>query len=590
MPYGWGFRDKSGNANHATLIPDEPPSRAVKARRRGESRTRLLPAVIVGLLVLVGLSTITNIVFDRVEHGGKQAYEADAAAAAVFQSSLINAETGVRGYVLSGRPDFLEPYQIGIRALDNLPSTLWPMIDAFVAAQPTAPGRTTSIGDTLAALRSRWETAIQQVADNQRERAAATLVTLDAKTAMDRLRTATIGFLDARFAEVRRWDARADQVRTIIHAIDLSGATFAALAMIYAFGRITRAIKAGFEAREQTERLFAMTDMLQSAAGLDDTNEVLLATVAKLLPGFSGALYVLNNSRDRLDLSLRWGAVEDASVDHLAPTSCWALKRGKPHLNAMDAGSLRCRHVSAAQNTLEIPMAARGELYGLLEIGTEGPDASVRLTAIQPVASAIADAMSLALSSLALRERLRNQALRDSLTGLYNRRFLEEMLDRMCQDAERRKISIAAIMIDLDHFKLLNDQHGHAAGDAVLRDVSAAILSCLRGTDVACRYGGEELAILLPGCTAALASGKAELIRSRIAEVTAAAGHPVTASLGVAAIPESATGAIDLLPNADAALYSAKHEGRDRVVVAPTRGSSQRPEVVNAKLLEPVSA
>src|ERR1700677_3026601 len=297
MQHGGSNHEKSAAATHATLT--QPPSRSARARKRGESPTRLLPAIIVGLLVLVGLSTITNIVFDRVEHGGKQAYEADAAAAASFQSSLINAETGVRGYVLSGHPDFLEPYQMGIRALDNLPSTLWPMIDAFAATQPTAQGNAASVTDTLAGLRNRWETAIHQVADNQRDRAAATLVTLDAKTAMDRLRAATIGFLDARSAEVRRWDARADQVRTVIHAIDLGGATFAALAMIYAFGRITRAITAGFVAREQTERLFAMTDMLQSAAGLDDTNEVLLATVAKLLPGFSGALYVFNNSRDR---------------------------------------------------------------------------------------------------------------------------------------------------------------------------------------------------------------------------------------------------------------------------------------------------
>jgi diguanylate cyclase (GGDEF)-like protein len=96
------------------------------------------------------------------------------------------------------------------------------------------------------------------------------------------------------------------------------------------------------------------------------------------------------------------------------------------------------------------------------------------------------------------------------LTGLYNRRFLEEILERMCRDAERRKASISAIMIDLDHFKKLNDQHGHAAGDAVLRDVAAVILSCLRSTDVACRYGGEEMAVLLPDCPMANAVGKAE--------------------------------------------------------------------------------
>jgi diguanylate cyclase (GGDEF)-like protein len=188
--------------------------------------------------------------------------------------------------------------------------------------------------------------------------------------------------------------------------------------------------------------------------------------------------------------------------------------------------------------------------------------------------------MSLALSSIALRERFRNQALRDSLTGLYNRRFLEEMLERMCLDAERRKTSISAIMIDLDHFKKLNDQHGHAAGDAVLRDVAAAILSCLRSVDVACRYGGEEMAVPLSDCSMAAAMGKAEQIRSRIAELTSAGGTAVTASFGVASIPETSREAGDLLSAADAALYQAKQEGRNRVVAATIRPSAQcRPPI-----------
>lgn len=221
-------------------------------------------------------------------------------------------------------------------------------------------------------------------------------------------------------------------------------------------------------------------------------------------------------------------------------------------------------------------MAARGQLYGLLEIIAEGADAAARLEQIQPVATAMGDAMSLALSSIALRERLRNQALRDALTGLYNRRFLEEMLERVCLDAERHKVPVSAIMVDLDHLKQINDKHGHGAGDAVLRDVAAAILSCLRGTDVACRYGGEELAILLPDCSLAKATGKAEQIRSQIAGLIGPAGVSVTASLGLASIPETSNGPSDLLPAADAALYAAKQQGRDRVVAAPTRPSAQK--------------
>jgi diguanylate cyclase (GGDEF)-like protein len=341
--------------------------------------------------------------------------------------------------------------------------------------------------------------------------------------------------------------------------------------MIYAFRSILKALDSGLEAKQQVDQLFFMTDMLQSAAGQDDTNEVLRSTTTTLMPGFGGALYVFNNSRDRLDLSTNWGDFAVGDADHISPTSCWALKRGKPHLNETEEWALRCNHVAPRQTTLEIPMAARGQLYGLLVIAAAGGDATARLDEIRPVATAMGDAMSLALSNIDLRERLRNLALRDGLTNLYNRRFLEEMLERLCTDAERRKTSVSAIMLDLDHFKMVNDQHGHAAGDAVLREAATAIVSCLRSVDVACRYGGEEFAIILPDCSVANAAAKAEQIRSRINERTTASGLAVTVSLGVASIPETCGGQVDLIPEADAALYAAKQQGRDRVVVAPLR-------------------
>jgi diguanylate cyclase (GGDEF)-like protein len=370
--------------------------------------------------------------------------------------------------------------------------------------------------------------------------------------------------------------------------IALAGTLVAVSAMIYAFRRSAQeargrelAIAEGVAARQQVEQLFLMADMLQSAADQDDTNAVLRTTALRLLPGFAGAFYVFNNSRDRLTLSTSWGQVEaEGLANYIAPDSCWALKRGKPYMNGASEHALRCAHVREGAALLEIPMAARGQLHGMLQFSAEGADAEARLAVIQPVASAIGDAMSLALASMALRERLRNQALRDALTGLYNRHFLEEALDRMCLDAERRKTSIAAIMIDIDHFKRLNDQHGHAAGDAALQEIASTILSCVHRTDMACRYGGEELAILLPDCSLAAAAEKAEEIRGRIADLRTHEGLSVTASLGVAAIPETTIRAGDLLSSADAALYQAKQEGRNRVVLATARSTRQRLNLV----------
>ena len=308
----------------------------------------------------------------------------------------------------------------------------------------------------------------------------------------DRLKSNIGSYMDQLAAVTAQNDELGNTENRLLADFNIGCAVFAVITMIYAFRSILISLDSGLLAKKQVEQLFLMTDMLQSAAGQDDTNEVLRSNSATLMPGFGGALYVFNNSRDRLDLSTNWGELDAGIADHFSPTSCWALKRGKPHFNQAEEWALRCNHVAPGQTTLEIPMAARGQLYGLLVIAAAGGDATARLEGIRPVATAMGDAMSLALSSIDLRERLRNLALRDGLTNLYNRRFLEEMLERLCADAERRKASVSAIMLDLDHFKLINDQHGHAAGDAVLREVAASILSCLRTVDVACRYGGKS--------------------------------------------------------------------------------------------------
>ena len=554
-------------------------------RRPGDGWNWLLPAIIVGLIALVGMASIVDIQFDRIDTSHAEAFRSDITDANALRASLIYSESGVRGYVLTGRPEYLESFGGGKRAINAIKRRILPKLDN--AADPANPAETRRTASAaLTALYTTWETAIGLVADNRRDLATQALLSPDAAAAMDQLRSVIADFLEERANDAARWDRWAEQVRVVIHVIDLGGVFIAITAMIYGFRRITRAIAAGFDTRAQIERLFKLTDMLQSAADRDDTNEVLRAATAELLPGTSGALYVFNNSRDRLDLSMEWGSAAETCADHFAPNSCWALKRGKPHINRVSAAALRCPHTAAGQTTLEIPMAARGEVYGLLEIMSKGADSAKRLETLQPIASAIADAMSLALSSLTLRERLRNQALRDPLTGLFNRRFLEEMLDRMCTEAERRQAPLAAIMVDLDHFKKLNDQYGHAVGDAVLRDVAAAVLSCLRSTDIACRYGGEELAILLPDCSVAQAAERAEQVRDCISKLREIPGVSVTASLGVAAIPESATRRVDLLPNADAALYQAKQHGRNRVVLAPARDLTPRLSVIEGEQVD----
>ena len=317
--------------------------------------------------------------------------------------------------------------------------------------------------------------------------------------------------------------------------------------------------------------LFRMGELLQSSLSPEDIRRVVTHTAQELLPELGCAFYVFNNSRDRLDLLAAWGA-RGAPVpqvlEHFGPHDCWALKRGRPHGCGM-GGGLRCDHGAGSEAcALCVPMQARGEVYGVLQFLPEaGTDSLPR----GELAQALADGVSLALANMALREKLRNQALRDELTGLQNRRFLEEMLPRLVAHAERRGASIAVLMLDLDHFKQVNDRYGHATGDAVLREVGALLLARLRRMDMACRYGGEELLVLMPDCSAQEALMRAHELCAQVRALRDRAGGtlpPVTVSIGVAAWPEHGEQVGKVIEAADTALYAAKRAGRDRAMPA----------------------
>jgi diguanylate cyclase (GGDEF)-like protein len=339
--------------------------------------------------------------------------------------------------------------------------------------------------------------------------------------------------------------------------------------------------------RHRTEELFAMTDILQSAEDHGDAGEVLKATSLRLLPHEAGALYVFNNSRDRLDLAVSWAPHgEFDPPEALVPDNCWALKRGKMHINDPSSGTLCCSHHLGSKATLEVPMVARGTVYGLLMVASNAENRATNVKEVARVARALADTMSLALSNIALREKLRTQSLRDPLTGLYNRRYMEDALDRYLSMAERSGDATSVIMIDLDHFKKLNDEHGHAKGDAVLRDAAVQLVGALRPADVVSRYGGEELLVILPACPLEDALLKAEILRSRIESLSEMHGCAVSASFGVACVPQT-SGKADLIPMADAALYEAKRAGRNCVRSAEGRaprggggGESSGPRLV----------
>lgn len=337
------------------------------------------------------------------------------------------------------------------------------------------------------------------------------------------------------------------------------------------------AIQYGVQNRSKhdIDELLGMTEALQSAESYEDTATVLKSTSLELLPDLGGALYVFNNSRDRLDLAGSWNLpIDYTPADHFAPSNCWALKRGKIQINRAQSTKLRCTHHLSRGASLEVPMIARGAVYGLIIIMAEDdPEVLVKFAKATRNVLAMADAMSLALSNIALREKLRTQSLRDPLTGLFNRRYMEDALERYVSLAERTGGSTSVLMMDLDNFKSLNDEHGHAKGDAVLRDVAAQVVGGLRPSDVVCRYGGEEIIAILPDCSLEHAALKAEALRLRIECLSEIHGTSISASIGVSSIPETSTTVADLVALADKALYAAKRSGKNRVVNAQPRAS-----------------
>ena len=253
------------------------------------------------------------------------------------------------------------------------------------------------------------------------------------------------------------------------------------------------------------------------------------------------------------------------------PLDCWALRTGHMHVVLAGDHSAECGHVTSPDHSyICLPLLAHGEAIGILHfqmIDTGEVPQPVLFTV-----NMFAEQVGLSVANIRLREALRNQSIRDPLTGLYNRRYLEEMLGRETRRAVRAEQGLGVLMLDLDHFKKFNDTYGHEAGDTVLRETASFLLKSVRAEDIVCRFGGEEFLVILPVADLKVTQARAERIRSKLRELTVLhQGRSlgmVTVSVGVAGLPRHGTTPKELIEAADAALYRAKIEGRDRVVVA----------------------
>lgn len=317
------------------------------------------------------------------------------------------------------------------------------------------------------------------------------------------------------------------------------------------------------------------TYFLQACRSLSEASNMVLFFMDKNFSDISGALCLMKPSRNALSVQTIWGAASPPGAE-FEPDDCWALRKGQPH--RVSGGGVRCKHLAqSTDDSYCVPMLAQGDIVGLLIVTgrLSEEEGQYRLLEL------MAEALGLALSNIALREKLLNQAISDPLTGLFNRRYMEETLLRELSRAQRGQSKLGVILIDVDHFKKFNDIHGHQAGDEVLKVLGKFLKTSIRGSDIACRYGGEEFALVLPEATLESATERAKLLSEKIRflslEFNDVPLGNITLSLGISLYPEHGESPQSLLLAADMALYRAKSEGRDRVCVANAAGPVPTP-------------
>ncbi|MCC8686618.1 diguanylate cyclase [Xanthomonas campestris pv. raphani] len=503
-----------------------------------------------------------------------------------IQARVLDAESAERGYLLTGNDAYLLDYQTSVERLPILIVNL----RRKIADNPSQVAHLDQLHHLVDTRLKQIQHVLDVYADSGLEPARTSIrQTAFRTTSAIREQALTMVQREQELLALRAESSRQSALLLLILA--LAGIPFGLAVVGTVYGLLMRELRHRAQAERHAARanqelgesigalqrsaadlnlLSRYTGLLQSCVSAEEALDVTSRTLAHLLPGIAGSVYLLRASQDRAEVISHWGTPLVHSASHLLPEECWALRRGQPHLIEDLARDAPCAHIdlpdaSVAITTACLPMSAQGTQLGFLFLSAPGPAPMPRLE----IAEAAAEQLSLALSNLRLRESLRRQSIRDALTGLYNRRYLEEALSHELARCARRDLPLSVLMLDVDHFKQFNDGQGHAGGDLLLAAVGELLLTRLRAEDVACRYGGEEFTVILPETDGEEAMRVAEQIRGHIAALAVSDGQRalprVTASIGVASFPADGELGSALIQKADAALYVAKRQGRNRV-------------------------
>jgi diguanylate cyclase (GGDEF)-like protein len=517
---------------------------------------RRMAALIMMTLLLIGGTVFGAATIAR--HSDEHAAQQQSASEHML-TAMINQETGARGYFETRDSVFLQPYAQGTSSFGQA-----------LAESRSLDGTDPVLHQALidqSQLSTRWRAATQAEIDRlQRTGTPPTdSQALASKATMDEFRAANTSY-NAQLTEQR--DAALSSQSWF--AVGLAAAL--AIALLLAGTTLVR--RAARRAGRHLGRQRELRELLQVSESERESRLLLIRHIERTVPGCAAAVFNRNNSDDRLEPVINDdpdnSPLRGIALEQLKPRSCMAVRLSHSYERRPGEATLTPCEVcgKVAGDVACEPLLVGGQVIGsVLVVGRKAIAESDRIRVRDSVVQAapiLANQRNLALAEM--------RAASDTLTGLPNRRAADETLRRMTAHAGRAVSPLGAILLDLDHFKQVNDLHGHELGDRALGAVGHILTSTLRTSDFAARYGGEEFLVLLPDTDRAAAQAVAEKLRLAIEGADIAGIGPLTASFGVASIPQDASEAEQMIRKADRALYAAKGAGRNRVEAAVASG------------------
>jgi len=495
-------------------------------------------------------------------------------------SSMKDVQSAQRGYIITGQLDYLNPYDVSrpkaiayIKSLENLIKDNKRQIELLATLKEDVEARIQVASDIITTYQS-----------NGQEAAFDMVKSGHGKRSMDEIRSIVAEMVNTEqdlLTERQRSVKEAEELTLLVGGLGLGTNV---LILLFVFGLISRethkrskmeaslslALSDMRKLSDDDKSLSEMSDYLQTSNTLAEAYSIIAKSMPQMLPETQGEVCMYNHSRNFVETIAVWGSMGRENGE-FSPEQCWAIRRGNIHVSKPDGSSLVCSHLLNTDGvSICVPMQSQGEVLGLLSVSAPVPDNLAKYK--QDLCERIGKQIALAMANLKLQDKLRNQSIRDPLTGLFNRRYLEETLEQEISRSSRNKYPFSVLVLDIDHFKKYNDTRGHDAGDALLVKFAQLVKNTTRKEDIACRYGGEEFVVVLPMTNIEMAQIVANKICEATRKMTIANGKDifdgVTVSIGVSSYPSQAETREDLITKADAALYKAKEGGRDQVRVA----------------------